>query len=458
MTRIYRRRRGITAVLAMLYLVIFGVMAVGFYAATTTATQVSENERRTSAAAFAAESGMDFVRYQLAQVVIPHGTPPSQLFTTVYEQLEYNIEGTPNLGVGSVSMWGNVISIPANPDSYITLNGNTGAQFRATVENLGQKVRVKVIGRANGITVRRAVQLDYDLAEKASAIFDFGVASKGKIWTDGSSKIRGATDPTKGSVLSTCLTDPTPVVIRGKEVSGDISVTNASANIVFSGASVGGTTDPAEIAAHHIHKGVAEPEFPTIDTAAFEAYATNTYVAGQTNLVNCRIPANTNPTFAANTQIQGVLYIETPNVVKFRGNVDVHGTIVTQNEPTGTVATNILDFSGNVRAQGIETLPESFGDLRQLTGSFLLAPKFHAKFSGNFGTVNGSIMADKISMTGNAGGTVVGTVVNLANNMMTVYGSSEIIIASTGTTNYPAGVFFSSRYVPLPDTYEEVRP
>ena len=35
-------------------------------------------------------------------------------------------------------------------------------------------------------------------------------------------------------------------------------------------------------------------------------------------------------------------------------------------------------------------------------------------------------------------------------------GSSDIVIAATGTTNYPAGVTFGVKYVPLPDTYVEM--
>jgi hypothetical protein len=61
-------------------------------------------------------------------------------------------------------------------------------------------------------------------------------------------------------------------------------------------------------------------------------------------------------------------------------------------------------------------------------------------------------------MSGNAGGTVMGSVITLTDTPLSLNGSSEIVIASTGTTEYPAGVFFSSRYAALPDTYEEVKP
>ncbi len=447
-------RRGIAAVLAMLYLILFSTLALGFYAATTTSVSVTGNERRAALAQMAAESGMDFIRYQLSHVTIPHGTAPTDLFNVVYAALQSQLDNTGNLN--SISSDGSTISIPADPTAFINIDAN-GSRFRATIENLGAKLRVKVVGRAADQSVRRAVQMEYGLAEKASAIFDFGVASKGKIATGGSSHIKGATDPKKGSVLSACMSDPTPVVIGGKEVSGDISIVNPVGNVTYAGASVGGTTDPVLIAAQHIHKGVPEPEFPTVDTDIFLPYVTNVYTGGR-NLTNCRIPANTNPLFAGGATIRGVVYVETPNRITFRGNSDIQGVIVVQNNPTGDLSSNIINFAGNVSASPVSSLPASFGDLRNLTGSFLLAPNFTVSFTGDFGTVGGSIIASRISMTGNATGTVMGSVINLEDTPMYVNGSAEIIIASTGTSDYPAGVYFSSHYVPLPDTYAEVQP
>ena len=69
-----RLRRGITSMLAMLYLVLFATLAVGFYASTGTNAQVSTNELRRYKALGAAESGMDFMRYELFQVAIPPTT------------------------------------------------------------------------------------------------------------------------------------------------------------------------------------------------------------------------------------------------------------------------------------------------------------------------------------------------------------------------------------------------
>ena len=70
----------------------------------------------------------------------------------------------------------------------------------------------------------------------------------------------------------------------------------------------------------------------------------------------------------------------------------------------------------------------------------------------------GSIVAGSVSMTGNAGGTVDGSVIGMTDNPLTLNGHSSITISSTGTTNYPSGMSFGNSYTPLPGTYIEVTP
>ena len=65
------RRRGLTSLLAMLFLIVFAALSVGFYAQTNMSVQVSNNERRSKEALAAAEAGLQFIRYQLSRVTIP---------------------------------------------------------------------------------------------------------------------------------------------------------------------------------------------------------------------------------------------------------------------------------------------------------------------------------------------------------------------------------------------------
>src|SRR5438046_1159262 len=88
-------RCGVTSMLAMMYLVLFAVMAVGFYAATGTNAQVSHNEQRRYKSLGAAESGMDFMRYQLFQVSIPPSTLDINVLTEIYNDLAVQLNNTP---------------------------------------------------------------------------------------------------------------------------------------------------------------------------------------------------------------------------------------------------------------------------------------------------------------------------------------------------------------------------
>jgi hypothetical protein len=458
-------RRGVVAVIAMVYLVLFSVLAMGAYSAITSSIQVSYNQRDVNAARAAAESGMEFIRYQLYQLNIPHNTAPSQMFATVYAKLGLALNGTVNMNGDTVGLdgTGTVISIPSQGAAKAIAADGTGSKFFLTITQNAQQLIVKVtgIGR-NSVVVARAVQMNYAVAQKASSIFNYGVANNGTISMNGNTSITGATDPTKGSVLSASTTSSTPVTMSGATlISGDVSMVNPAGHISTTGSpSVDGYTPASPNFAQHVHIGVTPPDFPQIDTTVFVPYATNVYAGGKT-LINTVIPPNTNPSFTGNTTVQGVLYIQTPNNVTFGGNLTIQGVIVVQNDPTGGTAGNALNFSGNVAATSISTLPANAtfpAAERALANVFLLAPGFAVNFSGNFGTIGGSMIADQFTFNGNAGGSVTGSVVGLQNLPMTLSGNSDISINSTGTTAFPPGVFFGSDYAPLPDTWLEVHP
>ncbi|HEV8291706.1 MAG TPA: hypothetical protein VGP94_07265, partial [Tepidisphaeraceae bacterium] len=146
MHRIPPTRRGVTAVLAMIFLVLFASLALGVYVASTTNAIVSTNEKNGTISLTAAESGMDFIRYQLSLIKIPPTTPVDQTFSYVADHLQDVLEGSGNLGSNSVAMTSSSVTIPANPNAFIKVDNN-GAEFRATLEKLGNNIRVKTTGR-----------------------------------------------------------------------------------------------------------------------------------------------------------------------------------------------------------------------------------------------------------------------------------------------------------------------
>ncbi len=455
-------RRAFASVLAMIYVVLFATLAVGFYAATALSTQVAKNERSSVTAQAAAESGMEFMRYQLGHLNIPGGTQNSDMLNAVYSSLGTELNGTPNLNNGSIALSNGTIFIPDSTSKWVSLDNGTNAKFQATITQVGTNLVCTVMGGTNGSTsVNRGIQLSFQQAQKASAIFNYGVAAHGPIAMSGNVTITGSPDPTKGSVLSATASSVPLTVSGNTAISGDFSYTNGGATPNYGTGTIAGYKSNSPNFPAHVHSGVTAPTFPTIDASVYAPYATNTCPANtaNANLVNCIVPPNTNPSFSGKTVIQGVLYVRAPNRISFSGNCNIQGCIIVENNPTGT--TNSLTFSGNVRASAINTLPATSqfpAGERALTGAFLLAPTFATTFSGNFGTIGGAMIAGQFGFSGNAGGTIQGSVIALNDANMTFSGNSSITVASTGTSNYPAGVTFGSYYTPLPDTYLEITP
>src|SRR5687768_13317013 len=201
-------RRGVASVLAMLFLVLFSVLAVGFYAASTMSAQVSRNERSISDAQFAAESGMQFMRYYLGSMDLPNDTGNDTLLSAVRSELARLLNGQPNMGGSTVAISNGAISIPSST-TYVHLDPAGDRRFRGTVTQSGSFLILTVVGQGKDRIASRTLQVKYQKAARSSAIFDYGVASRGRIVTAGSSVIIGQGDPTRGSVLSTNMTHAT---------------------------------------------------------------------------------------------------------------------------------------------------------------------------------------------------------------------------------------------------------
>jgi len=464
-------RSGMTAVLAMLYLTLMASLALGFYSASNTAVIVSDNEQKVERTRLAAESGLDFARFNLSRVSVSPKTPVATHFSVAADQLATMLNGTDNLGKGNIFFDGSsMIRVPGDPNKFIKAD-DKGAEFQFTITDItdltdpnlpqGPKVRVISTGRnslTSSVAGMRAMRLDFELVQKKSSIFQYGIATQGTVVTSGSSRLLGQPNPDKGSILAVSSSSQTPVRIGGKEVSGDISVVNPDANVIVSGGSVGGATDSGDIQANHVHKGVDDPEFPTIDTSMFIPYATNKYVPGKSSYSNIVIPANTNPSFSAGTEFKGVVYIKTPNRVSFAGNTSIQGVFVTDTTgQVGNLNTNTMTFQGGFDAKGVETLDPSYGDLRTLSGSFMVLPGFSLSFSGNFdATAYGTIVVDQASMGGSANVTLHGSLIIMKDTPMTMSGNAQLT-AGENSMAFPAGLKFPRRYSAIPSSYDEIK-
>ena len=443
--------------MAMLFLILFSVLALGFYSMVTTSQQVAGSEQRVAHAFTAAESGMEFMRYQLSRVVLPSGTTESNMISETYADLQSLLNGSGNLAGNSLALSSDVIYIPSGTTNYITIDSNS--KFRATVRrNLTSPTNeliVHTVGVYGSKNATRAIEMRFK-PQFSSDFFTYSMASAGGItMTNGT-----VTDTTEIQAgLMTTYTGSPALNLTGGTLEGEIAVTGSTSQINLAGTSVSGTTNSTTILSDYTHI-LPPPPLPTFNTDVFAPYATNTWTnASKTPFINTRVPAGKNPSFKGGDVIEGILYIESPNTVEFKGDVIVRGMIIFQN--TGTDAVNTMEFKGSAF---VEPVPDgaAYDSLRAITGIGILAPTTAVTFKGESGTsVEGSIIVSKFVDMGSAdiainNGSLIATSPT-ANAI--VLGGQSLTFSGNASYNPPSmGVVSDQKFEPQPRTYLEVSP
>ena len=455
------KRSGVAAVLAMLYMALLSVLALGFYATVSVSAQLAGNERRSAQAQSAAESGVAFLRYHLARVSIPPSLPPENVFEELYMQLAGGLDGTDNLGGRLVGYVPAEINIPDGRDQYIQLEPS-GPRFRATVtQAAGGGVRAKVTSADASGRHARAVQIDFVRKESPSRVFEYGVATNGPVSLS-KAFIKGS-PAALADVLSTApLSSPVSLSGGTATIDGKVYLSNPTGAVTGDGI-IAGISDKV-LRNANVHPNTEAPEFPGVDPTPFVNYmrGKETLVTGNTSatyMKNIRIRAGANPTLGGSPTIEGVILIEAPNVVTFSGKngTTIRGVIVVVNPWEGS-ATNKIDFTGGTAMHGPETLDDSFGELKTMTGSSILAPNFAVDMNGGSSSFGGTIIAKSLVLSGGSGGTVAGNVVLTGTSTLSLTGGSTINVTAPATSARPAGVVFSHSYVPQQGSYLEVLP
>jgi hypothetical protein len=151
--------------------------------------------------------------------------------------------------------------------------------------------------------------------------------------------------------------------------------------------------------------------------------------------------AGTHPIFASDVTLNGIVFIETPNIVTFEGTATITGIMVGDGSVQDDSATNQVNFAGNVNSYPVSSLPDEpqFAGIKQESGTFLMAPGFHVSFGGNFGTLNGAIAGNGIEFYGDAGGTINGTIINYSDEPMNLSGNNDLLFNKLDSGELPSG-------------------
>jgi Tfp pilus assembly protein PilX len=445
--RRYQLRSGIVYIFAIVMLALMTVMTVALASSTNLNLSRSRHMEDSISAQLSAESGLQFMLMNLSRLRMPASTSSSTFIANLSTEIAGMLNDTPNACGQVVSCSGSTISIPS-----ITADASS---FTCSITILTPaadgipRCRLTSVG-SRGLA-SRTVSLDMAMVPVSADAFNYAIASKGSIAVSGSATIDGMTSPDEANVLSISQ-DAFAISVGGSAtIGGDLFLTADGEDSVYlqgGGLSVGGESDIEAIVNGHVHRLPEEPDFPVLDLAPFAAMAT-TVIDSTTDLTgpglvvnNARIAAGTNPEFKQDTVINGILYIESPNVVTFKSKAVLNAMIVTE-DVAGDADSNVLDFKGQITAPGVEALPDTseFQAIKEQQGTVILAPSFSVQFRGSVNSINGTIAADQFSFLGNSNisGEVAGTIIGLSSRDLVMQGNATILVNKQDSDQTPAG-------------------
>ena len=429
------KRSGAALIISMIFVIIFSALAVAMASLSSKNVQLSSNEHKSNSALSTAQSGLEILRYYLSKITVSGMVAPEDRLQTVATELQNQFYAS-----GSTYMYAyydssnSTLSIP-----YVMLDSRLSKNFNAVLNQLDSNtVQLDLTGNCGQLS--RVIRVIFNYESKGFDVFDYGVATKGPLSMEGDSEFDGTNVAIESSVYiegDVSIGDAFSITNRAS-VAGDITIANPYATYtVGSLASVGGAV--GEEAEEHVFVGNDYVDFPTPDPTHFQQYATGMVIDensdwnNQSTLNNVTIKAGTNPTFSGNVTINGVLFIETPNVVNFSGQSTVNGVIVGDGQLGDDTSNSNITFAGQVVCNDASGLTGAeFDGIRQETGTFIMAPGFSLDFSGETNTINGVIAGSGISFSGQAGGTINGSIINYSDEPMTLNGESTLMFNRTG--------------------------
>ncbi|MDD5134805.1 MAG: hypothetical protein PHP01_05285, partial [Phycisphaerae bacterium] len=384
--------------------------------------------------------------------------------------------GLDSLNLGSITFAPTSTGIDFFP---VTIDSAQNQSFIASLIPDGNNniVRLSVTGFCGNFS--KTITVDFNevpniviSTPEVFSVFDYGVATRGSLQMSGQSEVADVNLAVSYNVyIDGGLSGDSFSITNQASVAGNVYIADPYATVsVGSKAVIAGDTGDAAL--DHIIIDAPQVQFPVPNPSFFESYATGPVLTSQEQvniyslsnpLSNAIIAANTNPTFASDIAVNGILFIEQPNIVTFSGQATVTGIIVGDGFVGPSTEDNKLVFSGQVQCFDVSQLTGAeFDDIKQQTGTFILAPGFSTSFSGQTQVSNGVIAASGIQFTGQAGGTVNGTIINYSSTQsVELSGQSSLFFNHTSEQVIPAGFLppieepEALRLVYMPYTYSE---
>jgi len=431
------QNHGSALIISMIFIVICSALALSLAAMSGSNTQLANNQHKVDCALASAESGLDIQRYWLTPVMMPSSTSPSNYFSTVVDTIQYDLDAN------SIS---NIVLHNDGSIDAVDLDSLSGQTFSGQISaDANDLYTLHVYSTGGNGQITRTIKVEYTIEPYEHPIFNYGLATKGPLNFTGNPTITAVNEAWEADLYVESSSSLTSISVAGNtNFDGEIQIGNAAANVDFAGAvQIAGDTGQEAID-NHVTIGSEPVDFPTPDTDRFRPYAIGDVIDASTDLgsytnilVNCSIAAGTNPIFPKSVIIQGVLFVESPNIIIFTRNVALEGVIVADGD-LDIPGTDRIDFLGNF-ASGPYPAGIEFDAIRAEEGSSIVAPGFSASFQGNFSTLEGVVALSGVTFSGNVNAQIKGTLINYSDTPMIVEGNAVMNFDRVSSTKVPAG-------------------
>jgi hypothetical protein len=417
--------------------------------------QLASNHHKVDCALGSATSGLEVQRHWLTPVTMPSSTPINKYFSTIMNTLEYDLDANSISNITLIKHNGTI--------SPVTLDSATGQTFTGQMRiSDSNSCILEVYSTGGNGQITRTIKVDFDIEPYKWPIFNYGLATKGPLNYTGNPRTTGVTSTWEADIYIESTGSDTALSVAGNtNFDGDIMIGNPDADAVFGGDVLIDGDHGQTAIDNHVFIGVDPVEFPEPDTARFQTYATGITIDSSTDLsapgmnilVNAKIAAGTDPNFPKGVTIQGILLIESPNVVTF-DNVALQGIIVAEGDVTANPVTDRIDVLGNF-ASGPYPAGAEFDAIRAEEGSSVVAPGFAMSFQGNFSTLEGVVAVSGVTFSGNVAAQIKGTIINYSDQPMVIEGNATMNFDRENSTKVPAGFDTHRVLTYKPSSYDE---
>jgi Tfp pilus assembly protein PilX len=504
-------KRGTATVVALIYMVLLTTLAAGFGSLVVTSTQVSKNDQAAARAQAAAEAGLQVFKNYMTQVSVPGSTPSANVIDTIGTSLQTLAAAATDAGGHTFTVnWStttvnggthdSIIYFPYS--SYIQLYPNATDGFSVTImptytSGALSLLTVSIVGtnNINSPTIQRQINVDFNYTAGSAGsptvwggFASNGVYSLGGIsFTGGGSIAVASGTPTTAGAISSALTSGASVTLGGSTTvagkvfyAGNISQVAGLGNNTINGVNRStyyssipynandNYSDPVSWLANNFQLYVPTPP-PTFSTDAFNALLpANVYWTPSSGgtYTNIRIKAGSgtvakplNISGNGTLDLEGLVIIESPNVVNFGGGTNTFNcTFVMLTNTTGAT-TDSISFGGQTKFGPMAAAPappatDPLASVRSASDYAVLAPTASVSLTASTSSTNfvGSIIGYTVLLNGASNVAIQnGTVMALCpsatfngNSVCTIGGSGSITFGRSAGYTGPTNGFSSS--------------